>query len=101
MEHSIGAGDCSLNSYLAGYWVEEGHDLSRSLANVFMGLAYGIAFWLPTMAWLRNGLVWAGLIFGPNGKSAGFSLMVSLGNEFFLTRRRDLLLGLCQICVFG
>jgi hypothetical protein len=44
-----------------------------SPANIFVRLLSRIAFFLPTLPWLGNGLIGSSLVFTPDGNACGFA----------------------------
>jgi len=69
MQDGIGRLSDGAYPYLSARRMKEGQHFGGSPANIFVRLMTRIAFGLPTLPWLRNGLIGSGLVFTP-GRNA-------------------------------
>src|SRR3954463_2611819 len=57
--------------------MEQGQDLARAAADIFVRLRDGLAVWSPTAARVRHGLERTGLVFAPHRQAKASTLRVS------------------------
>src|SRR6185369_8674830 len=63
--------------HLSGGRMEQGQDLGRAAADIFVRLRGGLAVWSPTAARVRHGLERTGLIRAPHRQAKTSTLRVS------------------------
>ena len=72
VQHRIGCAGHALGPDLASGRTEQGQQLGRAPTDVLVRLAHRVAFRLPGLPWLWDGLVRAGLILAPQPDAGRF-----------------------------
>ena len=69
MQNGIGTGGDAFDVDLAGRGMKQGEQFGSPVLGIFMGLLARFSFWLPMLTRVRDGLIRARFILGPDGQS--------------------------------